>query len=112
MPPSIPWWNLRGGWAELQHQPKLLHFSRFKSTPQSVAALTSLRVEARYLSRDGGYEKAWKTRRLQAAPGRLAVMALFHPSPFLLLATDPLEASGPIPAPPRDAARKRLAKAL
>ena len=106
--PSIPWWGLRGGWGDLQHQPKLLLFSRFKSTPQSVAALTSLRVEARYLSRDGGYEKAWKMRRLQAGPSRLATVALFHPSPFLILSADPLASSGPMASPPRESVRKQL----
>ena len=48
---SIPWWPLRGAWAEIRHEPKLLLFSRFKSTPQSIAALTSLRVEAAYCVR-------------------------------------------------------------
>ena len=88
--PSAPWWPLRGAWAAATHDPKLLVFSRFKSTPQSVAALTSLRVEARFLSRTGRYEKVWKRRRLQAGRGRLPTLALFHPSPFLIRATDPL----------------------
>ena len=64
--PSIPWWDLRGAWAGTVHEPKLLLFSRFKSTPQSVAALTASGVEARYLSRTGRYETVWKRRRLQA----------------------------------------------
>ena len=94
------------------HEPKLLLFSRFKSTPQCVAALTSLGVEARYLSRSGRYETVWKRRRLQAAPNRHAVVALFHPSPFLILSTDPLATAKANRAPPREAVRKQLADAL
>lgn len=108
--PSVSWWPLRGAWAKIEHESKLLLFSRFKSTPQSVAALTSLRVEARYLSREGGYEKTWKTRRLQAGPNRLPIVALFHPSPFLIFATDPVVSFGS--TLPRDAVRTQLTKAL
>lgn len=109
--PSIPWWPLRNAWANAEHESKLLLFSRFKSTPQSIAALTSLRVEARYLSR-GRYPKAWKPRRLQAAPNRHPIVALFHPSPFLINATDPLVSLKLDPASVRDTVRKQLAKAL
>ncbi len=65
--PSIPWWPLRGAWEQITHEPKLLLFSRFKSTPRSIAALTSLRVEAAYRSRQS-YDEGWKRRRLQAGP--------------------------------------------
>ena len=109
--PTIPWWPLRGAWANVGHEPKLLLFSRFKSTPQSIAALTSLRVEARYLSR-GRYPKAWKPRRLQAAPNRHPILALFHPSPFLIGATDPLASPGAAPGTARENVRKQLAKAI
>lgn len=110
--PSAPWWPLRGAWAVATHDPKLLVFSRFKSTPQSVAALTSLRVEARFLSRTGRYEKVWKRRRLQAGRGRLPTLALFHPSPFLIRATDPLVGNSLKPTPPRDLVRKQVILAL
>lgn len=109
--PSIPWWPLRGAWANVEQEPKLLLFSRFKSTPQSIAALTSLRVEARYLSR-GRYPKAWKVRRLQPAPNRHPILALFHPSPFLIEATDPLASGGAAPGLSRETVRKQLAKAI
>jgi len=110
--PSAPWWPLRGAWANVTHEPKLLIFSRFKATPQSVAALTSLRIEARFLSRAGGYEKVWKRRRLQAGRGRLPTMALFHPSPFLIRATDPLAGKSQKPSPPRDVIRKQVLNAI
>jgi hypothetical protein len=93
--PSIPWWTLGGPWAGLPLDPKLLLFSRFKATPQSLAALTSLDVEAKYLSRTKvGYDKVWRRRRLQAGPARHATVALFHPSPFLIHAIDPLTTFG------------------
>lgn len=89
--PSLPWWPLRGPWRDTCPPEKLLVFSRFRATPQSVAALTSFEVEAATLRRLGvGYDKAWRTRKLQAAPGRLPVVALFHPSPFLIQAADPV----------------------
>jgi hypothetical protein len=91
---------------------KLLLFSRFKAAPQSVAALTSLRVEARYRSRLGRYEGAWKRRRLQAGRNRHPVVALFHPSPFLIASTDPLGAGAADGAPPREAVRRQLVAAL
>ena len=109
--PSVPWWPVGGVWARAGHESKLLVFSRFKATPQSVAALTSLRVEAGLLARSGGYDRVWKRRRLQAGPARLPTVALFHPSPFLIRATDPLIAGlkGGIP---RDVVRKQLIQAL
>ncbi|MBP2428853.1 DEAD/DEAH box helicase family protein [Bradyrhizobium elkanii] len=111
VPPSIPWWPLRGPWADIASDPKLLLFSRFKATPQSVAALTSLRVEAAYLARQG-YERPWKTRRLQAGPSRLPTVALFHPSPFLVSATNPLFTQGVHAAPVRERVRAQLKGAL
>ncbi|MGE0769881.1 MAG: DEAD/DEAH box helicase [Hyphomicrobiaceae bacterium] len=109
--PSVPWWPLGGAWAQAKHESKLLVFSRFKATPQSVAALTSLRVEAGLLARTGGYDQVWKRRRLQAGPGRLPTIALFHPSPLLIRATDPL-AVGLKSGVPRDVVRKQLIEAL
>jgi len=109
--PSIPWWPVGGAWARVKHESKLLVFSRFKATPQSVAALTSLRVEAGLLARSGGYDRVWKRRRLQAGPSRLPTVALFHPSPFLIRAADPL-AAGVKPGVPRATVRKQLMQAL
>jgi Type III restriction enzyme, res subunit len=111
VPPSIPWWPLRGTWTEIAHDPKLLLFSRFKSTPQSIAALTSLRVEAVYLSRQS-YDRAWKGRRLQAGPSRLPTIALFHPSPFLISETDPLPTRASNSASVRERVRTQLNDAL
>lgn len=93
--PSLPWWPLGGGWKNAAVDPKLLMFSRFRATPPSVAALLSFGVEAHCLPKNkGGYEKAYKRRRfkLAAVPG--PVMAAFHPSPWLIRHTDPLEKAG------------------
>jgi hypothetical protein len=111
--PSQPWWPLAGGWAEGQPPPKLLLFSRFRATPQSIAALTSFAVEARYLGRDpAGYDKIWRRRRLQAGPNRLPTVALFHPSPFLIQSTDPLLGAGASARSVRGTVRRQLLKAL
>jgi hypothetical protein len=91
--PSLPWWSLAGDWAGDTPE-KLLLFSRFKATPQSIAALLSLEVEASYLPKKRGYELAWRQRRLQAGKGRMPILALFHPSPFLIGAVDPMKARG------------------
>jgi len=113
MAPSQPWWPLSGGWAEAPPPAKLLLFSRFKATPQSVAALTSFGVEARYLARDPvGYDKVWRRRRLQAGPGRLPTLSLFHPSPFLIQATDPFVGAGGSARSARGAVRRQLRGAL
>lgn len=110
--PSIPWWPLRGSWAQADREPKLLVFSRFRATPQSLAALTSLRVEARLLARKETYDQVWKRRRLQAGPGRLPTIALFHPSPFLIRVTDPLLRRDMEAELPRALVRKQLNHAL
>lgn len=88
--PSIPWWPLAGPW---KHRPsqKTLMFSRFRATPQSVAALLSANVEDAYLHKSTkSGRRQWESKRLAPKSG-LPVMALFHPSPFLVQATDPLK---------------------
>jgi hypothetical protein len=112
-PPSLPWWPLEGPWAHADAQPKLLLFSRFKATPQSIAALTSFGLETTYLRRDtSGYERAWRRRRLQPGPGRLPIMALFHPSPFLIMAAEPSLCAGKDLRSVRRAVRSQLVNAL
>lgn len=88
--PSMQWWPLAGPWAHSPAQKTLL-FSRFRATPQSVASLISLGVEDAYL--DVGptaRRRPWESKRLAPQSG-LPVMSLFHPSPFLVRATDPLK---------------------
>lgn len=92
--PSLAWWPLDGGWKRLVNDPKLLMFSRFRATPPSVAALLSFGVEAHALrGTDGGYT-AYSRRKLKlgAKPGPL--MTAFHPSPWLILNTNPLLKAG------------------
>ncbi|CAM2195985.1 Helicase [Paraburkholderia kururiensis] len=88
--PSMYWWPLAGPWACRPAQKTLL-FSRFRATPQSVAALVSLTVEDAYLGTAAtSRRRPWESKRLAPQSG-LPVMALFHPSPLLIRATDPLK---------------------
>jgi len=88
--PSIHWWPLSGPWANRPAQKTLL-FSRFRATPQSVAALVSLGVEDAYLETAAtSRRRPWESKRLAPQSG-LPVMALFHPSPLLIRVTDPLK---------------------
>ncbi|TIW02746.1 MAG: hypothetical protein E5V74_10930, partial [Mesorhizobium sp.] len=87
--PSLSWWPLAGPWEDRPTQKTLL-FSRFRATPQSVGALMSLGVEDAYLDNNSGaHRRDWESKRLQPKAG-VPVMALFHPSPFLIRKTDPL----------------------
>jgi len=88
--PSMRWWRLAGPWANAPSQKTLL-FSRFRATPQSVAALMSLWVENAYLNTAvADRRRTWESKRLAPQSG-LPVMGLFHPSPFLIRTTDPLK---------------------
>lgn len=88
--PSMRWWRLAGPWASAPSQKTLL-FSRFRATPQSVAALMSLGVENAYLNAGGtDRRRTWESKRLAPQSG-LPVIGLFHPSPFLIRVTDPLK---------------------
>ena len=111
--PSLPWWPIAGAWSRSNPQ-KILIFSRFRATPPSIAALTSLEVERRLLGRTGkSYRKAWRQRRLQPKRGQTANVALFHPSPFLINSVDVLKGSdASTPRRVRAVARRQLKRAL
>jgi hypothetical protein len=93
--PSLPWWSLGGRWkagkTPQEITGKLLVFSRFRAVPQSIAALLSYGLECRFA---GGnktdYESITKRRVLQPRPKREALLAFFHPSPWLVKVTEPL----------------------
>ena len=90
--PSLPWWAPSGPWAKVTQSPKTLIFSRFRATPQSLAALVSLEVERKYVGKTNlAYAAAWKKRHLNPKPNQGPTLALFHPSPFLIRAVDPLD---------------------
>ena len=111
--PSLRWWPLGGQWKREAADPKLLMFSRFRATPPSVAALLSFGVETHCLPKShGGYEKAYRRRRfkLTAVPG--PVMAAFHPSPWLILNTDPLAKAGATLRAVRKEVRRQILAAL
>jgi hypothetical protein len=92
--PPAPWWTLRGAWKSADHHPqKLLVFSRFRAVPQAIAAPLSFGLEADLLAGEGlPYAEAARRRLLSATENRHALLALFHPSPFLIEATEPLAA--------------------
>ncbi|MGO8735855.1 MAG: helicase-related protein [Terriglobia bacterium] len=97
--PSLPWWTLAGRWKSdpnkaLSADGKLLVFSRFRAVPQAIAAFLSYGLECRLL-RSGSvdYEAVSKRSVLQARPERAPLLALFHPSPWLVKETDPLQAT-------------------
>ena len=90
--PSLTWWSPSGPWAKVTQSPKMLIFSRFRATPQSLAALVSLEVERKCVGKDNlPYAAAWKKRHLNPKPNQGPTLALFHPSPFLVRAVDPLD---------------------
>ena len=93
MLPSLTWWEPSGPWAKVTASPKILVFSRFKATPQSLAALVSLEVERKSVGRGNTpYAAAWKKRHLTPKANQGPTLALFHPSPFLIRAVNPLDA--------------------
>ncbi len=110
--PSLSWWPLEGGWSKAP-SPKVLLFSRFRATPQSVAGLTSLEVERRYAQAAGiSYNQAWARRKLQTKVSQDATLALFHPSPFLIRMTDPLKGRFATPTQARLTVKRQLAATL
>lgn len=112
VPPSLKWWPLGGGWRDAP-SPKLLIFSRFRATPQSVASLTSLEVERRYVAKAGiSYRQIWTRRKLQAKVTQAATLALFHPSKFLIEETDPLKGRHSTAVLARLTVKRQLAGAL
>ncbi len=95
LPPSLPWWELKGNWqaAAKEDTSKFLIFSRFRAVPQAVSALLSLQVETELLARQRlKYSDVTKRKALQARPKRQLLLAIFHPSPWLVTITDPLAA--------------------
>jgi hypothetical protein len=109
--PSMRWWPLAGAWADRPAQ-KTLIFSRFRVTPQSVAALVSLGVEDQYLDKAAtGRRRPWASKRLAPQSG-LPVMALFHPSPFLIRASDPLKGNWATAAQAKRTVLSQLRRAL
>jgi len=92
MLPSLTWWDPTGPWAKVDQPQKMLIFSRFKATPQSIAALVSLEIERKYVGKTTlPYAHAWKKRHLNPKPNQGPTLALFHPSPFLIRSVDPLD---------------------
>ncbi len=112
--PSLTWWAPSGPWAKVTQSPKMLIFSRFRATPQSLAALVSLEVERKYVGKSSlPYAAAWKKRHLNPKPNQGPTLALFHPSPFLIRAVDPLDVKGKAAMKQiRDRARQQIIQAL
>jgi len=93
--PSLPWWQLSGHWRTGAQDDtvdgKILVFSRFRAVPQAIAAFLSYGIECRFVGHSKiDYEAATRRSVLQARPKREALIALFHPSPWLSEVTEPL----------------------
>ena len=114
MLPSLTWWDPAGPWAKVRRPQKMIIFSRFRATPQSVASLVSLEVERKFVGRSSlTYANAWKKRRLNPKPNQGPTFALFHPSPFLIRAVNPLDVcDGASLKQVRARARKQIIRAL
>jgi hypothetical protein len=95
LPPSLAWWDLAGNWQSAGDDvSKLLIFSRFRAVPQAVSALLSFDLETELLAGQTlKYQDVTKRRALQARPKRQLLLAMFHPSPWLIEVTDPLAAN-------------------
>jgi hypothetical protein len=90
--PSFPWWRLGHRW-ETGIDGKLLLFSHFRATPPAVAALLSYGVETAFSTlRNQSGARVQKKRyfRVTGKSG-FGLVALFHPSEWLISATDPTQ---------------------
>lgn len=91
--PSLPWWELGGRWAKEPLSSKILLFSHYRATPAAVAGLLSYCVETAFPSlRNSSASRVQKKRYLRVSDERgLSLLALFHPSEWLMSKTDPVE---------------------
>jgi hypothetical protein len=114
LPPTATWWPLRGVWKNQQQPPrKLLVFSRFRAVPQVIAATISFDLESKLLKDDKlPYSEVSRRRHLSATDTRHPLLGLFHTSPFLINATDPLAARSNDVHTVRRGIRRQLKKAL
>ncbi len=112
--PSFPWWSPGGAWKKNGGtEGKLLLFSRFRAVPKAVAALLSYTAECHSFQKNGvSYEDLSKRRLLQPGENRNALLAYFHPSPWLIQHADPLANSDRQPSRIQRALRAKLTKAL
>ena len=112
--PSVVWWPQKKQWARAaQHPGKVLIFSRFRAVPQAIASLVSYAAESHLFYGNGfAYEGLTDRRLLQPRPGRNALLGYFHPSPWLVENTDPLECKKHIPSSIRKKLRSQLRSAL
>jgi len=111
--PTAAWWPLRGLWKN-QGRPlhKLLVFSRFRAVPQAIAAALSFDLEAELLGGDKMTYEDVSRRKLLSASERHPLLGLFHPSPFLVKAIDPLAARSSDLRVVRREVRRQLKKAI
>jgi hypothetical protein len=101
LPPSLPYWQPMGAFADHQNMTKALVFSAWQVVPDAIAMFCSYEAERRMLAHEGGrprYSALLKSRRALlrfagAADDRLAGMPLFcllYPSITLAAEVDPL----------------------
>lgn len=101
IPPSLPYWQLGGAFADHRNMTKALVFSAWQVVPDAIAMFCSYEAERRMLAHEGGrprYSTLLKSRRALlrfsgSADDRLAGMPVFcllYPSIALAVEVDPL----------------------
>jgi hypothetical protein len=90
LPPSLSWWKLGDAWKEAITT-KMLLFSHYRATPSAVAALLSYGVETAFPSLRNRSAKNVNKKRYLRVSGTtgLSLLALFHPSEWIIDNTDP-----------------------
>ena len=111
---SLVWWPDKKQWARTTRYPgKTLIFSRFRAVPQALASLVSYTAESHLLyGKRINYTNLTRRRLLQPRRGRNALLGYFHPSPWLVENTEPLECKNRIPSRIRKKLRSQLRRAL
>ncbi len=121
LPPSLPYWPLRGPWASNGHFTKKLLFSAWNAVPDAVSALLSYEVERRMVTHCAGqkeipYKEVYRRRTEplrftvgDGTPTGMTTLALQLPC-LRLAAIHPLEFAGETDT--RGLARARIAPLL
>ncbi|MGM0578728.1 MAG: hypothetical protein ACQEXJ_23600, partial [Myxococcota bacterium] len=123
MPPSLPYTEPAGPWADVGPVTKALVFSAWNVAPDALATLCSYEVERRIVAAGGGRQPDY-SELMAAKPGLLrltrredglsgmSTLAMLYPSPELARCVDPLAEAMEAERPSPDALRERVEERL